>query len=360
MQRTATELVGSSASLCPTILVIEDNRDLQELLKTQLSNFGANPIGKYTGRAGLEWLRENKADLVILDWMLPDTDGLAVTKAIRKTHSPSALPIVILSALGQFADRRVLGLEAGANDFIAKPYEVEELLARIYAQLQVKQETERKERLMSGYMTRAFRDRLDADPEFASRRELRQGVILFADLRGFTAMAAQNQIEGTVRVLDEFYDAMMQVVDTHGGYVIDIVGDELLAAFGIEDDLPDAAWHALKAAVAMQEKFAFLKFQWRAARLDIGLGIGIDQGEVVLGSVGGSNLKRYTVIGSTVNFAHRLVDIACDGEIMLSPDMYDAVRPIFKGLPVQPVPARIKGLEAVKKIYRIDVPLPCR
>jgi adenylate cyclase len=173
-------------------------------------------------------------------------------------------------------------------------------------------------------------------------------------------MAAQTQPEGTVQLLDEFYDAMMHVVETYGGHVIDIVGDELLAAFGIEDALPDAAWHALKAAVAMQEKFAFLKFQWKQTHLDIGLGIGIHHGEVMLGSVGGTNLKRYTVIGSTVNFAHRLVDIADDGQIMVSPDMYDAVRPMLKGLPVASVAARIKGLESVKRIYRIDVPLPCR
>ncbi len=360
MQPVATERVGSEVEVCPTILVIEDNRDLQALLKTQLTNFGVNPVGKYTVRSGLEWLRENKADLVILDWMLPDGDGLDVIKSIRKTHSPSALPIVVLSALGHYADRRVIGLEAGANDFMAKPYEVEELMARIDGQLKVKADATRKERLFSGYMTRALRERLDSDPEVISRRELQQGVIMFADLRGFTALAAHHQLDSTMLVLDEFYNSMMQVVDTHGGCVLDIVGDEMLVSFGLDGSLPDPASRALQAALAMQEKFAFLKFRWSKANLVIGLGIGIAQGEVLLGNVGGANLKRYTVIGNTVNFAHRLVEIADDGEIMISSDLYGEIRPHLKGLHVEAIPAKLKGLENIKRIYRIDVPLPCR
>jgi DNA-binding response OmpR family regulator len=179
----ATELVGSGASLCPTILVIEDNRDLQVLLKAQLTSFGTNPVGKYTGRGGLEWLRENKADLVILDWMLPDTDGLSVTKAIRKTHSPSALPILMLSALGHSADRRVIGLEAGANDFMAKPYEVEEQ-ARIYSQLKVKEEVAR-ERLMSAAdspsRTASTRPRKRQPERAATGRSIRRSARLHRD-----------------------------------------------------------------------------------------------------------------------------------------------------------------------------------
>jgi DNA-binding response OmpR family regulator len=114
-----------------SILVIDDNLTLQEILLRQLTRSGyiVKTIG--SAKQALEWLQTNKADLIVLDIMLPEMNGFELCKKIRERHSPAQLPIIMLSALGQDVEDRIKGLQSGANDFLAKPYHIDELRARI-------------------------------------------------------------------------------------------------------------------------------------------------------------------------------------------------------------------------------------
>jgi excisionase family DNA binding protein len=131
---TASENAQNAA----VILIVEDDEKTLRLLKKQLSKHGFEIIGKSHGREGLSWLEKNHADLVILDLMLPDIDGLEVSLMLRKKYPLHILPILMLSALGVEATDRVRGLQAGANDFMAKPYHAEELVARVQLLLGMK------------------------------------------------------------------------------------------------------------------------------------------------------------------------------------------------------------------------------
>jgi adenylate cyclase len=339
----------------PTILVIEDNDNLRMLLAQQLTFFQLNPVCMQNGIEGLKWLEENEADLVVLDWMLPDMEGIDVCREIRKSYSASALPVLMLSALGRDVDRRVNGLKAGANDFMAKPYEVTELVARIQSQLAVKSDQERTEDLLSNYTTRMLREQVKLDPQAVNRRELREAVILFADLRGFTELTASSHTEDTVALLDRFFEEMMQVVGKYNGCVLDLAGDEMLVTFNLPDPVPQASEHAMNAALEMQHHFATLREEWQQSGIDVGLGIGIHQGEVMLGNMGGSELRRYTVIGNAVNIAHRFVEIAGDGEIIISPELYQEVHPALEGVSVERHAATLKGVDGQQSVYRIAV-----
>jgi DNA-binding response OmpR family regulator len=113
------------------ILVIEDNLSVQEILSRQLVKAGYSVHVADRGGKALEWLKTNKPDLVLLDVMLPEMDGFEICANIRKSHPPNILPIIMLSALGQDVRDRIKGLQAGANDFVAKPYHIDELKARI-------------------------------------------------------------------------------------------------------------------------------------------------------------------------------------------------------------------------------------
>jgi adenylate cyclase len=345
--------VTYGAARTPTILVIEDNDNLRELLARQLSLFNLNPVCAQNGIEGLEWLETNKADLVVLDWMLPDMEGIHVLEHIRTWLSSSALPVLMLSALGNEVDRRVTGLKTGANDFMAKPYEVSELVARIQGLLAVKDASEQAEGLLS-HTSKAVRDQAKLDPEAFNRRELREAVVMFADLRGFTALSATMETEITVNLLDVFFEAMMQAVAKYNGCVLDLAGDELLVTFNIPEADPQAVEHAILASMEMQTQFAELGAMWAKAGINVGLGIGIHVGEVMLGNMGGSDLRRYTVIGNVVNVAHRLVDIAGEGEIVLSPDVYDQAQPMISTLSPELSEADLKGVDSVKQVYRIN------
>src|SRR5262245_2605438 len=133
-------MVQSQIQKQPTILVIEDNADVQNVLRAQLKRLGFIAVCKENGKLALEWLDENSPDLVLLDVMLPDMHGFDIAAHIRERFTPEALPIIMLSALGHNVEDRIRGLEAGANDFLAKPYSLDELKARIQMFLSMKEE----------------------------------------------------------------------------------------------------------------------------------------------------------------------------------------------------------------------------
>jgi DNA-binding response OmpR family regulator len=115
------------------ILLIEDDTDLFALLKYNLEKEGFSLAGSQTGRGALELCRQTRPDLILLDIMLPDYDGLEICKAVRKDPDIAATPIIFLTARASETDR-IVGLELGANDYVVKPFFVRELIARIKLQ----------------------------------------------------------------------------------------------------------------------------------------------------------------------------------------------------------------------------------
>ena len=115
------------------VALIEDDADLYTLLKYNLEKEGFACVGLQTGRGAVEFCRREKPDLVLLDIMLPDSDGLDICKGIRQQPELAHVPIIFLTARASEADRLV-GLELGANDYIVKPFFIRELIARIKIQ----------------------------------------------------------------------------------------------------------------------------------------------------------------------------------------------------------------------------------
>jgi DNA-binding response OmpR family regulator len=121
------------------ILLIEDDADLYSLLQYNLEKEAFKVFGSQTGRGALDLCRSIKPDLVILDIMLPDSDGLDICKAIRADSDLASLPVIFLTARASETDR-IVGLELGANDYIVKPFFVRELVARVKLQFRTQQE----------------------------------------------------------------------------------------------------------------------------------------------------------------------------------------------------------------------------
>ena len=125
------------------ILVVDDERPISDIIKFNLTKEGYEVVTAFDGREALEQFEAEKPDLVILDLMLPELDGLEVAKEIRKT---SHTPIIMLSAKGEVFDK-VLGLELGADDYIMKPFDSKELVARVKAVLRRYQAVPKPEEL---------------------------------------------------------------------------------------------------------------------------------------------------------------------------------------------------------------------
>ena len=144
-------------------------------------------------------------------------------------------------------------------------------------------------------------------------------VVLFADLRGFTSIAEQLDATAVVPLLNEYFSLLTEITFRHEGTVFHMAGDCLMLAFGVPLEQPDSAQRAVRAASEMLAGFTALAQAWKKRyQVEAGLGIGINEGDVVAGNIGSSSYMCYTIIGDTVNIASRLCQRARSGEMLFS------------------------------------------
>lgn len=182
-------------------------------------------------------------------------------------------------------------------------------------------ETQRVLETFSRYMSPALVERVLTDRNILERRERRNAIVIFADLRGFTRLVIENSPDDVIDLLNDVFDAMMTIVYEHEGVIFDLAGDELMIGFNVPYNQPDARHRALSTVIAMQRRFIEIKEHWDAHGLHAGMGIGMDEGSVVLGHVGGRSRMNYAMVGEAVNIAHRLVELAADGQIVATPSI---------------------------------------
>jgi adenylate cyclase len=154
-----------------------------------------------------------------------------------------------------------------------------------------------------------------------------RATVLFADLRGYTGLAERLPPAHIVPLLDEFFGMLAAVTSSHQGKVFHMAGDGMMAGFGVDGTLLDAgACSALTAGHRMLEAFSELATRWREEfGVDVGIGIGLHQGDVAVGSLGPPGRKHTTLVGDTVNVAARLCGRARAGEVLLSCTVASAI-----------------------------------
>ena len=206
------------------------------------------------------------------------------------------------------------------------------------------------------YMSPTLIERVLADEDILARRERRDAIVLFADLRGFTRLTVEHSPDDVMALLNNVFAEMMEIVYRHEGVIFDIAGDELMIGFNVPYHQPDARQRALTTAIIMQEQFAAIKERWQSRDMHVGMSIGINQGLVVLGHVGGRARMNYAMVGQAVNIAHRLVEIADDGQIAVSPDLLTGGLPAEVNVRIRELPPQpIKGVDSPQPISIIEL-----
>lgn len=144
-------------------------------------------------------------------------------------------------------------------------------------------------------------------------------TVLFADIRGFTALSEKEKPEKVVGLLNKYFSAMTEIIFRHGGTLDKYIGDGLMAIFGAPTASPEDALNAVKAAVTMQKRLVTLNDELRAEGYgQVSVGIGLHTGEATIGYIGSDKRSEYTAIGDTVNLASRLESNAAGGQILMS------------------------------------------
>ena len=162
--------------------------------------------------------------------------------------------------------------------------------------------------LFSRYVSKDVFDQVLANPELAELGGRRRTMsVLFSDMRGFTAMTERGDPEALVAQLNEYFSRMVEVVFANHGTIDKFVGDMVMALFGAPVDDPDHADHAVATAVEMVRALEVLNARWvQEGRPALGIGIGVNSGEMIAGNIGSASIRSYTVIGDAVNLGARL------------------------------------------------------
>ncbi|MBI4587899.1 MAG: response regulator [Candidatus Rokubacteria bacterium] len=313
-----------------TVVVADDNPDNVELLRLALEDAGYTVVTAFDGHEALLKVAETNPDLVILDVMMPGKDGFEVCRRLKRWEQTRNIPVLLVTALREVADR-IRGIEAGADEFLTKPVDMLELRSRVRALVKAKiyrQQVIEKNALLEKILNRYLPEEVVAKILEDSRLLKLGGVrdfvtVLFADLTGFTSFAESVPPEHVMETLNQTFSRLTKIVTDHHGTFDKYLGDSLMAFYGAPIASDNDALNALRSAVEMREAFQELKAQWgEGPRAQLGLAVGINSGEAIVGNLGSERLMNYTVIGDVVNVAARLEKLASAGQILIGESTY--------------------------------------
>ncbi len=313
----------------PLILAVDDEPASLALLCKLLKHQGYDVIEARDGRSALSTIEEQDPDLVCLDVMMPGIDGIEVCQLLRRQPERAGLPILLLTALDRPEDKARV-LHAGANDFLSKPFDESELTARLRSLLRTKALQDRLADLLGRYVSKNIADEALRDPFAVSLGGDRRHVTtLFADVRGYTAMAAEQAPEKSLDLLNRYLTVVSDAVESHGGTVADLLGDGVFAFFGAPVMRADDPQRAVRAALTVQDEVMRVEIPaMPGVRLQTG--IGITSGEVIAGNIGSERRMHYAVVGDPVNVAARLQVAAGPGQILIDLPTHNAVRDLVR------------------------------
>ncbi|MGQ9626050.1 MAG: response regulator [Anaerolineae bacterium] len=340
------------------ILVVDDSSQNVELLETYLTLSGYEVHKACDGQEALEKVHQVCPDLILLDIMMPRLDGYETCIRLKEDERTRFIPVVMITALRE-AEDRVKGLEAGADDFLSKPFNRHELLARVKSLLRIKHlhdELERKNSLLSRILNRYVAEEISAlvinnpDKYLQLGGECRTVTVLFADIRGFTKFSEHHPPNQVVDILNAVFSELTKVIFRHKGTFDKYLGDSIMAFYGAPVSYEDDVLRAARSALEMQRIFEQMKGE-KEILADLGLGIGLSSGDVVVGNIGSEEMMDYTVIGDTANVACRLQEIAGKGQILISQSVYEHIKDqaIVEDMP----PQNLRGREEPVICYEL-------
>ena len=336
------------------ILIVDDVPGNLRLLEAVLAPRGYAVESAGSGAQALECLERQPPDLVLLDLVMPEIDGYEVCRRIRATPRTEALPVIMITASGRDEKRRAL--DVGVDDFLMKPLDQDELLARVRSLLRIKRyhDTIRDQAEELARWNRELEDRVasqvaemnrmarlkrflspavaelivSAGDESFLESHRREITVVFCDLRGYTTFAETVEPEETMRVLREYHATLGELIFRFEATLERFAGDGLMVFFNDPIACPDAPERAVRMAVAMRDRIGDVAQGWRKRGHALGFGVGIAQGYATLGRVGFEGRYDYAAIGTVTNLAARLCDAARDGQILVSERVHAAVEEI--------------------------------
>jgi signal transduction histidine kinase/class 3 adenylate cyclase len=313
----------------PLVLVVDDNSDMRSYVERILGREYRIALAK-DGADAFEQARRLHPELIVTDVMMPKMSGHDLLQAVRADRGLRAVPVIFLTARAG-TEARIESLDAGADDYLSKPFDELELLARvgnlIRARAQERELAQLQKEKIARFLPPNLADMImSGEHEDFLKGHRREITVLFIDLRGFTAFVEKTDPEEVMTVLREYQTVMGSLVSEYGGTLERFVGDAVMVYFNDPLPCPNHAQQAVKMAIAMRQAISALQAEWQRRGIQLGAGIGIATGYATIGAVGFEGRLDYAAIGPVTNLAARLCSEAQHGQILVS----DRVLPLVK------------------------------
>jgi class 3 adenylate cyclase len=302
--------------------------------------------------------------------MMPKMNGLEVVKALRQSERHKSVPVILLTAKASQEDK-VAGLDAGADDYVTKPFDSFELLARVRAMLRIKElhdqlgewnrtlaqkvqeqigELKRMERLKR-YLSPQIAETILEKEDNLFKTHRREITIVFLDLRGFTAFSDDAEPEEVMEFLRDYHAEMGALIFKFEGTLERFVGDGIVVIFN--DPLP-CAEHGRKAvgmALEMRDRVQELRVSWTKKGYDLDLGVGLATGYATLGTIGFEGRMDYSSVGNLPNLAARMCAEARGGQVLTDQKTMSRLEDEFDSEAFEAV--QLKGLSRPVRVFNI-------
>jgi adenylate cyclase len=349
----------AESEAAPRILVVDDVAANVRLLEAIVEPAGFSLSSASSGPEALERVQTELPDLVLLDVQMAGMNGYEVCRRIRENEETALVPVVMVTS--HDGEARIDGIRAGADDFVTKPFDQQELLLRVRSLVRIKryhdtiraqaaelaewnrtlegrvaeqvEELERMARLrrfLSPTLAEIVMTRGDSVLE-SHRREL---AVLFADLRGWTDFSVGTEPEEVMSVVGSYHQAMGELIRSYEATVGWFAGDGLMVWFNDPIACDEPAARAVRMAFEMREAMTALTSAWRKRGHDLDFSIGVGLGYATIGRIGFEGRYDYGAVGSVLNLASRLCDAAEPGRIVVSRRVLAEVEQIVEAEPL--------------------------
>ncbi len=348
------EPVASGHNEQPLVLIVDDNADMRQYLKRVLQTDYRVAIA-CDGAEAFEAATHTPPDLILTDVMMPRMSGIDLLQTIRRHDVLRFTPVVFLTARAG-SEARIESLEAGADDYIPKPFDELEVRARVRNLIQTRAQDRALRELQKEKLARFLPARVaDLILTGEERRVLdahrKEITVLFIDLRGFTSFAETADPEDLLAVLREYQAEMGRLVVDYEATLERFSGDAMMVFFNDPIEQPDHAERAVRLALAMRDRVETLREGWLTRGFELGAGIGIASGYAMLGVVGSEQRQDYAAIGPVTNLAARLCGEAQHGQILVSSRFLSVVNPLVQAKPIGEL--TLKGFRRPVTTYNV-------
>jgi DNA-binding response OmpR family regulator len=338
-----------------TILIVDDDPSNVDMLSQELDDEGYTVLSAFDGEEALIKVQDHQPELILLDVMMPKVDGFTVCRILKGSSRTMFIPVIMLTALRGHKER-IRGIDAGADDFISKPFDRDELLAKIRSLLRQKsyhdeqeramreqlqstrkdleqarlelaeaqqriQMLERAKKQLSKFVPLLVRDMVEIDPEvFDLEKEERDATVLFLDIGGYSSMCECLDHHMVNFLVEKYFSEFLDDIRRGNGEINETAGDGLMIIFQDEDPVRHART-AASTAISIHYKTQKVNAELRLKHKPTVVNVGINSGTVLLGTTKFEGLTSdrwtFTASGLTTIIAARIADLATGGKILL-------------------------------------------